>query len=148
MKYIIPMGCQQRQLASLLMTRIEKSIVIDPHPGLIVCSHTYREPFPSFSSIDFLITCVMDLLLEYAYPRLGKDSYAKFIIIVSMKVSDKDDIGFSLGSAIVLTLEDGSLIPKGNVYSSIQSLVLSHADKYENFRVTAVTLKIFIEGKV
>lgn len=65
-----------------------------------------------------------------------------------MKVSDKDDIGFSLGSAIVLTLEDGSLIPKGNVYSSIQSLVLSHADKYENFRVTAVTLKIFIEGKV
>lgn len=90
----------------------------------------------------------MDLLLKYAYPCLAKGSYAKFIIVVSVKVSERDDIGFSLGKAIVLTRKDGSLIPKGNFDSSIKSLVLSHAEKYETARVTALTLQIFVEGKV
>lgn len=65
-----------------------------------------------------------------------------------MKVSYGDEIGFTLGSAIPLTYEEGEFIPKGNVYSRIFSMVRPNGEKYELAIVTGVTLQIFLGGKV
>lgn len=128
------------------MTRIEKSAVRNPHPGLIISRHSFRSPFPTFWEVGFITLCIMDLLILYTYPSIG--SYAKFTTIVNMKISRGDEIGFALGRAIPLTYDDGSLIPMGYVYSRILSMVQLNCDKYESGVVTGVTLRTFVEGKV
>ncbi|KAL2894805.1 DNA polymerase, partial [Bienertia sinuspersici] len=121
------------------------NFVGSPHPRLIICSHTFREPYPSFSRLQILCSCIMDLLLQYAYPSIA--TYAKFQILVSMKVSPGGVISFTIGKAIPLTFDDGKLIPQSHVYARILRAVTTISERYDTCMVTGVTLRVFVEGR-
>lgn len=107
-----------------LYQKIERTTHHDPHPGLIIASHHFVEPYPLINEIDLLCLATMDLLIQFAYPSLS--GYGKFTISVTMKRSYGEEISFTLGSAIPLTSQDGKLIPKSEVYAHIYQLSLIH----------------------
>lgn len=76
----------------------------------------------------------MVLFIKFAYPSIS--GYAKFTISFTMRKKKKEknkesisltlgkeSISLTLGPAIPLTYEDGSLIPKNEVYANIVNLI-------------------------
>lgn len=142
-------GCRQNETSLLLnklYTAVEKESTYHvPHPGKIIASHKFNEPYPIINETDLLSIAVMDLLTQYAYPSISL--YSKFTIQFSMKQSF-DEINFTLGPAIPLTFEDGEFIPKSNIYDQVSRLILKYIEKYDGDCVLGITIIIFILGGV
>ncbi|KAK8491913.1 hypothetical protein V6N13_072336 [Hibiscus sabdariffa] len=92
-----------------LNLKIRRTTILDPHPGLVIASLHFQEPYPLVNEIDLLSLATMDLLIQFAYPSLS--GYGKFSISFTMIRSYGEEISFTLGPAIPLTYEDGKFIP-------------------------------------
>ncbi|KAL2942399.1 DNA polymerase [Bienertia sinuspersici] len=91
-------------------------------------------------------TMAICVAYAYAYPSIG--TYAKFQILVSMKVSPGGIISFTIGKAIPLTFDDGKLIPQSHVYARILRAITTISERYDTCMVKGVTLRVFVEGRV
>ncbi|CAA2953967.1 DNA-dependent RNA polymerase [Olea europaea subsp. europaea] len=94
---------------------IEQTTHLDPHPGLIIATHHFSEPYPLVNEVDLLCLATMDLLIQFAYPSLS--GYGKFTISFTMIDSYKGEFTFTLAPAIPLTDQDGDLMPKRAVFA-------------------------------
>jgi hypothetical protein len=102
-------------LFNRLYQKIEQTTHLDPHPGLIIATHHFSEPYPLVNEVDLLCLATMDLLIQFAYPSLS--GYGKFTISFTMIDSYKGEFTFTLAPAIPLTDQDGDLMPKRAVFA-------------------------------
>lgn len=146
MKYTPTPDCSTtRLLLNRLYQTIERTTHQDPHPGLIIGSHHFSEPYyPLINEVDVLCLATMDLLNQFAYPSIS--GYSKFSISFTMNRSYGEGISFTLGPAIPLTSSDGKLIPKSEVYAHIYQYIQKYADKYEGDYVTRIMIRVYLEG--
>jgi len=128
-----------------LYQKIERTTHHDPHPGLIIASHHFVEPYPLINEIDLLCLATMDLLIQFAYPSLS--GYGKFTISVTMKRSYGEEISFTLGSAIPLTSQDGKLIPKSEVYAHIYQYIQIYSEIYDGDYIVRLMIRVYMDGK-
>lgn len=132
-------------LLNRLYSQIERTTHQDPHPGLIIASHHFFEPYPLVNEIDLLCLAIMDLLIQFAYPSLS--GYGKFTISFTMKRSYGEDISFTLGHAIPLTSQDCNFIPMSEVYAHIYGNINIYAEIYDGDYIVRLTLRVYMEGK-
>ncbi|KAL0307813.1 UNVERIFIED_CONTAM: DNA polymerase [Sesamum angustifolium] len=61
------------QLLNRLFQTIERTTHKDPHPGFIIATHHFKDPYPMVNEIDLDLLCnaTMDLLIQFAYPSLS-----------------------------------------------------------------------------
>lgn len=74
----------------LYQQKIERTTHQDPHPGLIIATHHFMDPYPLINEIELLSLSTMDLLILFAYPFLS--GYGKFSISFTMKRSYGEEI--------------------------------------------------------
>jgi len=142
--------------SNLLNSRIEKTTSQNPHPGLIIASHHFIEGGILIDETDQLSCSTMVLLIKFAYPSIS--GYAKFTISFTMRKKNKEknkerisftlgkeSISFTLGPAIPLTYEDGSLIPKNEVYANIVNLITQYKEIYEGEYIENITIRVYFE---
>lgn len=126
-------------------SKIERTVVQDPHPGLIIASHHFCAPYLIVNETDLLSLAVMDLLMQYVYPsQLG---YCKFTISLTVQVSHGELITFTLENAIPLT-ENGNLIKKSVIYSNIYALLLRYAEIYDGSTIQKAIVRAYLEKKM
>lgn len=134
-----------------LYSRIERTKHVNPHPGLIISTHYFKEEYPIVIECHLLCLAIMDLLILFGYPYpYAKGSYSKFVIIYTIidphHVEEKT---FTLGTAIPLTDVNNNLIPVNDIYRYIMNQVIKRAEDYEDTEVLvlSVGIRIFIESK-
>lgn len=118
--------------------------MVNPHPGLILASHTFREPYPHLTNNSLLSLSAMDLLMRNAYPRVL--DYAKFTILLTIVKEPGVYVQFSIGNAIPLTFDDGGFIPKSDIYAHIRASLLKCSERYEGTEVRKITIRVYCEG--
>ncbi|KAI3773863.1 hypothetical protein L1987_48402 [Smallanthus sonchifolius] len=118
---------------------VEHTTVQDPHPGLIIATHHFNKPYPSISEIEVLSLAALDLLNQYGYPSIS--DYVKLIISLTMKHTYGEEITFTTGRSIPLTSQDGSLLPKNEIYARVNQLFLKNAEIYNG----CLIVKLFIQ---
>ena len=133
------------QLLNRLYQKIERIRHQDPHPGLIIASHHFNEPYPIVNEIDLLCLATMDLLIQFVYPSLS--GYAKFSISFTMKLSYGEEITFTLGPAIPLTYQDCKFIPMSEVYAHISKYILKYAEIYDGNYIVGLMIRVYMDGK-
>ena len=112
--------CKQSE-TSVFLNRYQSVIrsqkVLFPHPRLLIPYLEYREAM-SLYEVEILAVSVMDLLVRYVYPVLS--GYAKANIIFYLHKGEDDEIAKPLHKqSIPLTLENGTPIPKSEIYSHL-----------------------------
>ncbi|KAJ8425848.1 hypothetical protein Cgig2_000480 [Carnegiea gigantea] len=140
----------------LLNSRIEKTTSQNLHPGLIIASHYFIEGGILVDETDQLSYSTMVLLIKFTYPSIS--GYAKFTISFTMRKKNKEknkerisftlgkeSISFTLGPAISLTYEDGSLIPKNEVYANIVNLITQYKEIYEGEYIENITIRVYFK---
>jgi hypothetical protein len=132
-------------LLNRLYQRIEQTKRVDPHPGLILASHHFNDPYPLIDEVDLLTLSTMDLLIQFVYPLLS--GYAKFTISFTMKRSGGVEISFTLGPGIPLTYEDGSLIPMSDINSHIYSQIKKYQEIYNGSNIIGISIRVYVDGK-
>lgn len=132
-------------LLNNLYQSIERTTQQDPHPGLIIASHHFFEPYPLVNEIDLLCLATMDLLIQFAYPCLS--GYSKFTISFTMKRSYGEEISFTLGPAIPLTYLDCKLIPMSEVYAHIYQKIKKYSEIYDYDYVVRLMIRVYMDGK-
>lgn len=132
-------------LLNRLYQKIERTTHQDPHPGLIIASHHFFEPYPLVNEIDLLSLATMDLLIQFAYPSLS--GYGKFTISFTMKRSYGEEISFTLGSAIPLTDQDCQLIPRSEVFSHIYRYIMIYSEIYDGDYIVRLMIRVYMDGK-
>lgn len=125
--------------------KIERTTNHNPHPGIIIASHHFSEPYPLINEIDLLSLATMDLLIQYAYPYLS--GYGKFTVSFTMKRSYGEEITFTIGPAIPLTHLDCKLIPMSEVFAHISKLIIKYAEIYDGDYVIRLMIRVYIDGK-
>jgi len=125
--------------------KIEHTTLRDPHPGLIIALHDFKEPYPLVNETDLLSLATMDLLIQFAYPSLS--GYGKFTISFTMRRSYGEEITFTLGPAIPLTNEDGKhILPKSEVYNHIYNCIKKYIEIYEGDSIIRLMIRVYLEG--
>lgn len=132
-------------LLNRLYQKIERTTHQDPHPGLIIASHHFFEPYPLVNETDLLSLATMDLLILFAYPPLS--GYGKFTISFTMKRSYGEEISFTLGPAIPLTYQDCKLIPMSEVYAHIYRTIIKYAEIYDGDYIVRLMIRVYMDGK-
>lgn len=132
-------------LLNRLYQKIERTTHHDPHPGLIIASHYFSEPYPLVNEIDLLSLATMDLLIQFVYPSLS--GYGKFTISLTFKRSYGEDISFTLGSAIPLTYQDCKLIPMREVYAHIYRYINKYEEIYDGDYIVQLMIRVYMDGK-
>ncbi|XP_038683072.1 DNA polymerase-like [Tripterygium wilfordii] len=132
-------------LLNRLYQKIERTTHQDPHPGLIIASHHFFEPYPLVNEIDLLSLVIMDLLIQFSYPSFS--GYSKFTISFTMKRSYGEEISFTLGPAIPLTTQDCQLIPKSEIYAHISRYIQKYAEIYDGDYIVRVMIRVYMDGK-
>jgi len=123
---------------------VEQTTVLDPHPGFILATHHFREPYyPGIDEIELLSLATMDLLNQYAYPSLS--GYGKFTISLTMNLSYGEEITFSAGSSIPLTTHDDQLIPKMDIYAHLHQIFLKQAEVYNGSSLVRLTVHVYMD---
>lgn len=126
--------------------KIERTMVQDPHPGLIIAVHNLSKPYPIVNETSLLSLAVMDLIIQYAYPSIL--GYSKFTISLTVKISYGEMVTFTLGTAIPLTeAENGNLIKKNVIYSNIYDLLLRYAEIYDGSSIVKVMIRAYLSEK-
>lgn len=128
-----------------LYGEIQNTIVQNPHPGLIIASHCFRTPYPLINQNMLLSLSTMDLLIRYAYPY--QFGYAKFTILLTMMKSYGENVTFTIGNAIPLTLVDGEFIPKSEIFAHIMASLLKYSELYEGEVVSRITIRVYSVDK-
>jgi DNA polymerase type B, organellar and viral len=132
-------------LLNRMYQKIERTTHQDPHPGLIIASHHFFEPYPLVNEIDLLNLATMDLLIQFAYPSLS--GYGKFTISFTMKRSYGEEISFTLGPAIPLTYHDCKLIPRSEVYAHISRSIMKYSEIYDGDYIIRLMIRVYMDGK-
>ena len=135
-------------LNRLYQQKLERTTHQDPHPGLIIATHHFVEPYPNLTEIELLSLSTMSLLIQFAYPSLS--GYGKFTISLTMKRSAGLEITSTIGPAIPLTYEDCKLIPKNEVYSHIAHLIQKYAEIYDSYNsedIVRLMIRVYMVGK-
>lgn len=122
----------------------ERTTYHNPHPGLIIATHYFIEPYPIIAENALLTNATFDLLNQFAYPAIL--GYAKFTITFTMLRSFKVEVPFTLGPAIPLTDLDEKLIPKGIVYAQIVKILKHYADIYEGEHILKIMIRVYMDG--
>lgn len=134
------------QLLNRMHQKIIRTTRLDPHPGLIIASQHFSEPYPLLVEFDLVSLVTMDLLILYVYPSLS--GYGKFTIILTIKrFLGGDEFSFSIGPAIALTSLDCQLIPMAEVYTRIYNEIMKAAENYEGYCIVRVTIRVYVESK-
>ena len=133
------------QLLNRLYQKIERTTHQDPHPGLIIASHHFFEPYPLVNESDLLCLATMDLLIQFAYPSLS--GYGKFTISLTMKRSYGEEISFTLGPAIPLTYQDCKLIPMSEVYAHISRYIMKYSEIYDGDYIVRLMIRVYMDSK-
>lgn len=123
--------------------RTERSGYHNPHPGLIIATHYFIEPYPIIIENALLTNATMDLLIRFAYPAIL--GYAKFTITFTMLRSFEVEVPFTLGPAIPLTDLDEKLIPMGIVYAQISKILAHYAQIYEGERILKIMIRVYMD---
>lgn len=123
----------------------EQTTYMDPHPGLIIATHHYLEPYPLINDVDLISMTTMDLLIQYAYPSIS--GYCKFTICLTMKRSYGEEISFTLGKARPLAYKESTLMPKSQVYAGISSEIAKYAEIYDGDIIKKLTIRVYMEVK-
>ena len=144
-KMIMKYNTNCSELLNRLYQQIEQTFHKDPHPGLIIAIHNFNKPYPLVTEIALLCLATMDLLIQFAYPKLY--GYAKFTISFTMKQSYGEEITYTLGPAIPLTSEDCQLIPMSDVYFLITRSLKIYAEKYDGMCVVRLMIRVYMDGK-
>ncbi|KAK7326258.1 hypothetical protein VNO80_33073 [Phaseolus coccineus] len=118
--------------------------VVDPHPGLIIATHDFKEPYPLCNEIDLLSIATMDLLNQYVYPSIS--GYCKFTITMTLKKSYGENLSFTRGSAIPLTYQDCTFIPINEIYSRIKDIFERNAEIYDGDVVIQLMIRVYMDG--
>jgi hypothetical protein len=151
MAYTTDSACQSDSavryplLLNRMTQKIERTTHQDPHPGLIIASHHFKEPYPLVNEIDLLCLVTMDLLIKFAYPSLS--GYGKFAISYSMMRSYGEEISLTIGPAIPLTYEDCKLIPLSEVYAHISRYIIQKAEIYEGDCIVRLMIRVYMDSK-
>ncbi|KAF3951624.1 hypothetical protein CMV_022749 [Castanea mollissima] len=124
--------------------RTERSEYHNPHPGLIIATNYFIEPYPIINFNALLTNATMDLLIRFAYPAIL--GYAKFTITFSMLRSFEVEVPFTLGPAIPLTDQDEKLIPMGIVYAQISKRIDHYSHIYEGERILKIMIRVYMDG--
>lgn len=132
-------------LLTRIFQKIERTAHQEPHPGLMIASHNFREPYPLVNEIDLLSLATMDLLNQFAYPALS--GYGKFTITFTMMRSYWEEISFTIGEAIPLTYMDGKLIPKSDVYAHISRYIMKYAEVYDGDYIVRLMIRVYMDSK-
>ena len=132
-------------LLNSLFLKIERTSHQDPHPGFIIASHHFCDPYHLVNDINQLCLLTMDLLIQFAYPFLS--GYGKFTISFTLKRSYGEELEYTLGPAIPLTNDDCKLIPMSEVYSHIYRYIKKEAERYDGDFIVRLMIRVYIEGK-
>lgn len=132
-------------LVEELYGEMKNTIVLNPHPGLIIATHCFRTPYPLINQNMQLSLSTMDLLILYAYPY--QFGYAKFTILLTMMKSYGANVTFTIGNAIPLTLVDGEFIPKSEIFAHIMASLLKYIELYEGDVVSRITIHVYSVDK-
>lgn len=124
--------------------RTERSEYHNPHPGLIIATHYFIEPYQIINENALLTNASMDLLNRFAYPAIL--GYAKFTITLTMLRSFEVEVPFTLGPAIPLTDLDEKLIPRGIVYAQISKILAHYAHIYEGDIILKIMIRVYMDG--
>lgn len=133
------------QLLNYLYQKIERTTQQDPHPGLIIASHYFFEPYPLVNNISLLCLATMDLLIQFAYPSLS--GYGKFTISFTMMRSYGEEISFTLGPAIPLTYQDCKLIPMSEIYAHIYRNIMKYDEIYDGNYIVRLMIRVYMDDK-
>lgn len=132
------------RLLNRVYQKIERTTHKDPHPGLIIATHHFKDPYPIVSEIDLLCHATMDLLIQFAYPSLS--GYGKFTISYTM-LRYGEEISFTIGAAIPLTYEDCNKIPTNDVYAHVYRCIQKYAEIYDRESLSRLMIRVYIDGK-
>ena len=116
-------------LLNNVYSRVERTKHLNPHPGLIIATHFFKEPYPLVNETNLLSLAIMDLLILFGYPYpYAVDSYCKFTIIYKIiSPHHGEEITLTIGTAIPLTDEDNVLIPHNEIYHNVVNQVKKHS---------------------
>ncbi|KAK7296946.1 hypothetical protein VNO77_49267 [Canavalia gladiata] len=128
-----------------MFNKINRTTRQDPHPGLIIASHHFSEPYPLVNEIDLLSLVTIDLLNQFVYPTFT--GYGKFTITFTLKRSYGEEIAFTLGPAIPLTYQDCNLIPMSDVYANIYRCIKKYDEIYDGDCIVRVMIRVYLDGK-
>lgn len=126
-----------------LFKKIENTTHLDPHPSLIIGTHHFNEPHPLVNETHLLSLATMDLLKQFAYPSIS--GYSKFTISIRVLKSYGEEITFTIGNAIPLTMDDGNFIPINVVYSHIYESILRYAEVYDGLSIVLLMIRVYME---
>lgn len=134
------------KLYNLLCSSTDEISHHSPHPHKILAYNNFRDPYPLYEDIDLLSLACMDLLIQFAYPRIS--GYAKFTIVFTLLKPHDVRIEFTIGCAIPLTYQDDSFIPKTIVYSHIEALIRRVSEIYDGVNIDRITIRVFVERNI
>ncbi|KAL0284736.1 UNVERIFIED_CONTAM: hypothetical protein Scaly_2840700 [Sesamum calycinum] len=133
------------QLLNRLFQTIERTTHKDPHPGFIIATHHFKDPYPMVNEIDLDLLCnaTMDLLIQFAYPSLS--GYGKFTISYTISPSYGlwGELTFTLDNAIPLTDQDNKKIPMNDVYALIYKSIQKYAERYDGQFLVRLMIRVY-----
>lgn len=135
----------ESHLLNRMYQKIDRTTHLDPHPGLIIAGHHFKDPYyPLVNEISLLSLVTMDLLIKYGYPILS--GYGKFTISYTMKRSYGEEIQFTTGPAIPLTYQNCELIPTNVVYAHICRSLSKYAEIYDGDSIIRLMVRVYIDS--
>lgn len=141
--------CRKNE-TSVLLNRYESVVIsknlLIPHPRLLIPSLEYREAMSLYEQ-ELLVVSVMDLLVRYVYPVLS--GYAKANIIFYLKKGEDDEIAKPLNKqSIPLTFENGTPIPKSDIYSHVSRSILQLLEISDGFYVIRIAIRAYFQDNI
>ena len=140
---------RKRSYVNFLLKSLDKMIEetrhFSPHPGLVIATHHFHQPYPKIKEIPLLSLATMDLLIQFAYPSIV--GYAKFTITFKIIRPFNEEIPFTIGPAIPLTYEDGRLMPKRDIFSQIYQRIKEYKEIYGNDVINSLSIRVYMEEK-
>nr|YP_010352581.1 hypothetical protein MFQ53_mgp44 [Bidens parviflora]UIR98934.1 hypothetical protein [Bidens parviflora] len=125
------------------LSLVEQTRVQDPHPGLIIASLNFKKPYPGVEETELLSLSTLDMLNQYVYPSIS--GYGKFTISLKMNQSFGEEITYTLGCAIPLTSNDGTLLPKNEIYARVKEAFLKNAELYNGSCLVQVIIRAYMD---
>lgn len=119
-----------------------------PHDGLIYTLFDFKEDYPQIGNVEFVYTIIIYLLVHNVIPYVK--GYSKFTISFTMIPvrQPNERFTYTIGTAIGLTGDDGSLLPEHEICSQILGLLFEQAKIYEADQLTRISMKTFTDSSI
>ncbi|KAL0304611.1 UNVERIFIED_CONTAM: hypothetical protein Scaly_3016800 [Sesamum calycinum] len=137
------------QLLNRLFQTIERTTHKDPHPGFIIATHHFKDPYPMVNEIDLDLLCnaTMDLLIQFAYPSCQDTASSLFPIPYPHLMAYGGELTFTLDNAIPLTDQDNKKIPMNDVYALIYKSIQKYAERYDGQFLVRLMIRVYMTGE-